>query len=64
MITIFIGIPRNGWMICNRSLADDYKQSYGDLPDDLAISEITVGMMDDSREKVNEMGIEYIKIFD
>jgi hypothetical protein len=62
MITIFTGISRNGWMICNRSLADDYKQSYGDLSDDLAISEIAVGMMDDSGAKINETGIDYIKI--
>ncbi len=62
-ITLLIGIPRNKWMISKRSIANDYKQSYGDLPDNFRITEITIGMMDDSRVKVNEMGIEYIKIF-
>jgi hypothetical protein len=51
-------------MAHRRTISDDYQQSYGELPVDLAISEITIGMMDDSKAKVNEMGIEYIKILD
>jgi hypothetical protein len=49
-------------MIHRRSISDDYQQSYGQVPVSLAISEITIGMMDDSKAKVNEMGIEHIKI--
>jgi hypothetical protein len=63
-VTLLVGRPENRWMAHRRTISDDYQQSYGELPVDLAISEITIGMMDDSKAKVNEMGIEYIKILD
>jgi hypothetical protein len=61
-VTLLVGRPANRWMVHRRTISDDYKQSYGELPVDLTISEITIGMMDDSKAKVNEMGMEYIKI--
>ena len=61
-VTLLVGRPATRWMIHRRSISDDYQQSYGQVPVSLAISEITIGMMDDSKAKVNEMGIEHIKI--
>ncbi|MGD9248552.1 MAG: hypothetical protein PVI60_11370, partial [Desulfobacteraceae bacterium] len=61
-VTLLLDRPANRWMVRRRTISDDYKLSYGELPVNLAISEITIGMMDDSKAKVNEMGIEYIKI--
>ncbi|MGD9366799.1 MAG: hypothetical protein PVH87_13950 [Desulfobacteraceae bacterium] len=62
-VTILVGRPANKWMVHKRTISNDYQQSYGQVPVNLAISEITIGMMDDSKAKVNEMGIEYIQIY-
>lgn len=61
-VTLLVGRPANRWMVHKRTISNDYEQSYGQVPVDLAISEITIGMMDDSKAKVNEMGIDYIQI--
>jgi hypothetical protein len=61
-VTLLVGRPAERWMVHRRSIIEDYQQSYGQAPVNLAISEITLGIMDDSKVKVNEMGIEYIKI--
>ncbi|BBO81950.1 hypothetical protein DSCO28_25160 [Desulfosarcina ovata subsp. sediminis] len=61
-VTLLVQSPENKWTVRRRSLSADYRQSYGDIPDDLRIKEITIGMMDDSSEKMNESGLEYIKI--
>lgn len=61
-VTLLVGRPANRWMVHRRTISKDYQQSYGQLPSNLAISDITIGMMDDSKAKVNEMGIEHIKI--
>lgn len=61
-VTLLVGRPANRWMVHRRTISNDYQQSYGQLPSNLAISDITIGMMDDSKAKVNEMGIEHIKI--
>lgn len=61
-VTLLVGRPANRWMVHKRTIPNDYQQSFGQVPVDLAISEITIGMMDDSKTKINEMGIEYIQI--
>jgi hypothetical protein len=61
-VTLLVGRPANQWMVYRRTISNDYQRSYGQVPVNLAISEITIGMMDDSKAKVNEIGIEYIKI--
>lgn len=61
-VTLLVGRPANRWLVHKRTISNDYQQSYGQVPVNLAISEITIGMMDDSKTKINEMGIEYIQI--
>lgn len=62
LVTLLVQKPENEWTVLRRSLPDDYRQSYGEIPDDLRVKEITIGMVDDSSEKMNELGLEYIKI--
>lgn len=61
-VYILVDRPTAAWTECQRTLAADYRQTYGELPVHLGIREIIVGMWDDSTVKVNELGIDYIKI--
>ncbi|WP_419657473.1 uncharacterized protein Dvar_66140 [Desulfosarcina variabilis str. Montpellier] len=54
--------PGPAWTVLRRNIADDYLRCYGDLPDRLAISDITIGMVDDSHQRINELGVEYVKV--
>jgi hypothetical protein len=50
------------WTEVRRCIAEDYQQSYGDLPADLRIKAITVGMLDESVRAVNELGLDFLKV--
>lgn len=62
-VTLLVARPENRWMIHRRTIAEDYRQCYGQVPINLAMTAISIGMMDDSLTRVNEMGIEYFKFY-
>jgi hypothetical protein len=61
-VCMMVSPPNSAWTVLRRNLADDYLRCYGDLPAHLAISDITIGMVDDSPQRINELGVEYIKV--
>ncbi|MCI5211543.1 MAG: hypothetical protein D3910_22800, partial [Candidatus Electrothrix sp. ATG2] len=61
-VTLLVPGPVSEWTEVRRFVADDYQQTYGDLPDDLHIKAITVGMLDESKRAVNELGLDFIEI--
>ena len=61
--TVLVGVPGDDWHTVRRSISDDYIKSYGGLPEAFKITEIAVGMMDDSRIAINEIGMAFLKIY-
>ncbi len=61
-VSILVRPPGGAWTVLRRNISEDYLRCYGDVPLRLAISEITIGMLDDSTRQSNELGIEYLKI--
>lgn len=61
-VCIIVGQPETQWSVCRRTISVDYSITYGDMPEQLSIQEVVIGMFDDSKAKVNELGIEYIMI--
>ncbi len=61
-VAIIVNPPQTQWSECRRTISLDYSSTYGDMPFQLSIREIVIGMYDDSTAKINELGIEYIKI--
>ena len=63
-VTMLVERPKSQWTLQKRSIAEDFKQSFGVLPVDLVITQITIGMMDDDLDNSNEMGFEFLMIKD